>query len=119
MIYRVLMDGEEIAGRVHIADTFIKRFKGLLFKKVLEEEEGLLINPCSQVHTIGMNFSIDVVFLSTSGEVVHTQADMTPGAVSPFIRNCQQILELKSGIIEKKGIIKGKRIAFDPISADV
>lgn len=115
---RALIDGREIAGSVRMANTFMERLKGLLFEKELHEEQGLLINPCNQVHTIGMKFNIDVVFLAKSGEVIHIEREMTPGKVSPFIKHCHQILELKEGIIEKKCIIIGKRIAFDPIYND-
>ena len=112
---RVWRDGQEIARNVRIADNFIKRFKGLLFDKELQEEQGLLIVPCSQVHTIGMKFNIDVVFLSKSGEVIHTESDMIPGVIGPHIRNCDRVLELKDGTIRKKRIARGQRIAIDPI----
>lgn len=115
-MYRVLMNGEEIAGRVEIANTFFSRLKGLLHRKGLDEEEGLLIRPCNQVHTFGMKFDIDVVFLSGSGDVLHIQPNMAPGAVSPFIHKCHQVLELKSGIIEDRKIIAGKNLAFDPVN---
>lgn len=113
--YRVLMDGEEIAANVRIADSFIKRFKGLLFVDGISQDEGLLISPCNQVHTLGMKFDIDVVFLSKSGEILHTEENMSPGIVGPSIRKCHQVLELKAGVIEKKKIANGRKIAFDPI----
>ena len=116
--YRALMDGQEIAANVRIADTFLKRFIGLLREKEIKAHDGLLIDPCNQVHTFGMKFDIDVVFLSKSGEIVHTESEMTPGNISPTIKKCRTVLELKAGTIEEKSIIKGKRIAFDPIYID-
>lgn len=116
--YRALMDGQEIATKVRIANTFFKRFIGLLCDKKIEAHEGLLIDPCNQVHTFGMKFDIDVVFVSKSGEIIHTESQMTPGKVSPTIIKCQKVLELKSGTVEKKCIMNGKRIAFDPIYND-
>lgn len=112
---RVWRDGQEIARNVRIADNFIKRFKGLLFDNELQEEQGLLIVPCSQVHTIGMKFCIDVIFLSKSGEVIHTESDMIPGVIGPHIPHCDRILELKDGTIRKKRIARGQRIAFGPV----
>jgi len=112
--YRVLRNGQKIAGEVHIANTFAKRLKGLLFKKELNEDRGLLIRPCSQVHTIGMKFNIDVVFLSNSGEVIHTEIDMEPGNISPRIKLCNQILELKGGTIRKLSITRGQQMVLEP-----
>jgi uncharacterized membrane protein (UPF0127 family) len=56
--------GKVIAGKVMIANTFLKRLKGLLTSNGLEEDEGLIIKPCNSVHSFGMRFSIDLVFLS-------------------------------------------------------
>jgi len=112
---KVLRNGQKIAGDVYVADTFLTRLKGLLFKKEMNEDKGLLIRPCSQVHTIGMKFNIDVVFLSNSGEVVHTEIDMEPGSVSPHIKFSNQILELKGGTIRKLSITRGQQMTLEPI----
>ena len=112
--YRAWRDGQEIAQNIRMADTFIKRLKGLLFEESLEEEQGLLITPCNQVHTLGMKFPIDVVYLTKEGEVIHTQSAVAPNAVGPCIRSCSRVLELKEGTVRKKRIAMGQRIAFDP-----
>lgn len=116
MMYRVLIEGEEIASRVIIANTFFQRLKGLLKKKKIDDDEGLLIQPCNQVHTLGMKFDIDVIFISKLGEIIHIEANMSPGCVSPLISKSQMVLELKSGIVSDKSIVKGKRVAFDPVT---
>lgn len=113
MLYRALIDGNVIANRIKISNKFFKRMIGLLFKKKIEYNEGLLIYPCKQVHTFWMNFDIDVLFLSKTGEILHIEKSMLPGNVSKYIRNCHQVLELKGGTAVKKGIIEGKRVAFD------
>lgn len=115
---KVYREHQEIAGDVRIADTFFSRFKGLLFDKGLAEGEGLLIRPCGQVHSIGMKFVIDVIFLTKSGEVVYTEKEMAPGAIGPNVRNCFQVLELQCGTIEKMGITAGQQITFYPVHND-
>ena len=47
-----------------IADTSQKRRTGLLKHSNLAAGEGLWIVPCEAVHTFGMNFPIDVLYLS-------------------------------------------------------
>lgn len=115
---KVLRDNQEIATDVRIADTFITRFKGLLFDKELGEGQGLLIRPCGQVHSIGMKFVIDVIFLTKSGEVVYTEKEMAPGAIGPNVRHCAQVLELRSGTIDKMGITAGQLITFSSFHND-
>jgi uncharacterized membrane protein (UPF0127 family) len=53
-----------LADRADIADTSAKRRTGLLKHNGLQPGEGLWIVPCEAVHTFGMNFAIDVLFLS-------------------------------------------------------
>lgn len=46
-----------------IASTFLQRLKGWLGKRRPPDGGGILFRRCNSVHTIGMRFSIDVVFL--------------------------------------------------------
>lgn len=113
MGYRCCMDGNEIIGTIRVADKFFTRLRGLLFKDEIGDDEGLLILPCNQVHTIGMKFNIDVVFLSQAGEVLYFEKVMLPGKISPIIKGCKKVLELKEGTIRSKDIRIGKLIEFE------
>ena len=113
IMYRVLLDGEVIASRVGVAESFIRRMVGLLRHKKIDRGEGLLIRPCCQVHTFYMHFDIDVLFLSKTGEILYIEESLGPGMVSPFVKKCYQVLELKSGTVKEKGIMVGNRVAFD------
>ena len=53
----------QIATSVEIAESGARRSKGLLGRKGLGPGEGLWIVPCEAVHTFGMQFSIDLVYL--------------------------------------------------------
>ena len=50
----------------HVLKTssVMERMQGLMCRKPLKEDEALLIQPCSSIHTIGMCYDIDAVFLS-------------------------------------------------------
>jgi uncharacterized membrane protein (UPF0127 family) len=102
--YKALMNGKVIADKVYKADRFFKRMIGLMGKKDIAENEGLLIYPCRQIHTFFMRFPIDVLFLSKSGEILFLKEKMEPGFVSPSVKDCFYVLELKGGTISKKGI---------------
>lgn len=96
---RVHKDGILIADDVSIADRYLERLIGLLKHQSLDENEGLLINPCKQVHTIGMKYSIDVLFLSKDNKVLHFENSLPPGKISRYIKNAATVLELKAGKI--------------------
>src|ERR1700675_1065772 len=65
-----------VAGRGEIADTSAKRRAGLLKDTGLEPGEGLWIAPCEAVHTIGMKFAIDVLFLDRKKKVLKIKPAM-------------------------------------------
>jgi len=88
-----------VATEVKIAASFWTRLKGLIGKKGLNKEEGLLITPCNIIHTWGMNFSIDVLFLSVSNEVVYILEHIPPNKVSPYIKKAAFVIELPAGRI--------------------
>ena len=44
--------------KVKIADKFFSRLLGLMFRKNLESNHGLLIVPCNSIHMLFMRFSI-------------------------------------------------------------
>ena len=48
---------------IEIADTFLSRLCGLMFRSPLKPQQGLLLAPCNSVHMLFMRFAIDVVYL--------------------------------------------------------
>lgn len=102
-----------VADKVKVADTVISRFIGLLNRKSFEEGEGLLIVPCNSIHSFGMKFSFDAVFLDKSNKVRFVIKNMHPWKVSPVIFNVNQVLELPAGTIERAEINIGDTLKFN------
>lgn len=86
------------------ADTFFKRFAGLLGRKELPAKTGLLITPCKQVHSLFMGFSFDIVFLTEEYRVAHLVPSMKPFKCSPLVRNAAHVLEVPEGTIQAADI---------------
>ncbi|WP_373484185.1 DUF192 domain-containing protein [Acetobacterium sp.] len=93
----ILKNDKVLFSEVKLADRFITRLVGLLRTAGLSENQGLLLKNCNQVHTFGMKFSIDAIFLSKKGDILHIEQEMKPGKVSPHIKKAYWVLELKSG----------------------
>ncbi|NPV90013.1 MAG: DUF192 domain-containing protein [Firmicutes bacterium] len=86
-----------LGDRVSVADGFWTRLKGLLGRRELESGEGLLLIPCASVHTMGMKFSIDVVFVSVAGRVLRVVPRLAPGKIGASVRGARYVLELPAG----------------------
>lgn len=84
-----------------IANTFLKRLKGLLGRSDLPEGHGMLIYPCKQIHSFFMKFPFDAIFLTRDNRVVFFMEDIKPNITSPFISKAYSVLELPAGTIRK------------------
>ncbi|MDD2211520.1 MAG: DUF192 domain-containing protein [Clostridia bacterium] len=112
-IARIRKNGILIADQVSIADSFFKRLTGLLKHQSLAGEAGILLSPCKQVHTIGMKFSIDVIFLSVNDQIVHIEHSMPPGKFSKYVRSADRVLEVKAGLVLKQELKPGDHLHIE------
>lgn len=92
--------GEKLVAQVEIANTFLARLKGLMFRKTLTQDAGLLLDPCPQIHTCFMRFAIDVVFLDCTNRVVAVLENMKPWRMSKFYRQSRRTLEVNGGLLQ-------------------
>ena len=104
--------GTELAHRVRKADTFWKRLKGLQGLRALLPGEALWIVPCRGVHTRGMAFPIDVLFLDGSRTVVSMEENLQPGRFAPIRWKARTVLELPFGTLRESRTGAGDRILF-------
>ena len=87
-----------LASDLEVADTAAKRNKGLLGRKGLASGGGLWITPCESVHTIGMQFAIDLVYLDRKFRVRKVRSAVPPWRLSACLI-AHSILELPAGTI--------------------
>jgi len=85
-----------LATALAVADTHWTRLRGLLglSSNDFGHGHGLWIVPCRGVHTLGMGFPIDVVYLDRSMKVIHIQNELAPWRFSPVRVQAQSVLEL-------------------------
>jgi hypothetical protein len=103
-----------LAEAVEVADTSRKRRAGLLKRQSLPSGEGLWIAPCEAVHTIGMRFSIDVLYLDRSRKVLKIRHDMVPGRLSVCLR-AYGVLELPAGTAAATRTAVGDQLQFQKV----
>ena len=103
---------EVIAHKVFTGDNFFRRLFGLLFKRPLNNGEALLIKGCKSIHTMGMRYSIDVLFIDEGGKVLSIFKNMGPWRFTPYIAEAESVLESRFGSLNGKTIKEGDRIIF-------
>lgn len=94
------------------ASTWWSRLRGLLGTDALPEGNGLWIHPCTGIHSIGMRYEIDVLFLDPKMRVVGLYSRFPRNRISRIFRNALGVLELPGGMIERTGTEVGDEIAF-------
>lgn len=109
---RNLTRGTALGTRIDVADTSQKRRTGLLRHTHLAEGEGLLISPCEGVHTFGMKFPIDVVYVNRQRIVVKLRPDMARGRISLCL-SAHSVIELPVGAIQASKTERGDQLAFE------
>lgn len=100
-----------LAETADVADTSAKRRTGLLKHDCLRKGEGLWIAPCEAVHTFGMKFPIDVVYLNRKKKVLKIRSSMKQRRVSACLR-AHSVLELPAGMAAETDTVMGDQLEF-------
>ena len=87
--------GEDGGPVVFVAATRRARLLGLAGLREMPPRSALLLPGCSSVHTFGMRFAIDVLFLDEHREVVGERRGMRPCRVA-WQRGAKAALEFPS-----------------------
>jgi uncharacterized membrane protein (UPF0127 family) len=104
---------EIISSRVFIADSFFRRFSGLLFRKPLKSGEVFILKNCRSIHTIGMRYSLDAAFMDNDGKIIAVFENFGPWKITPYIAKAVSVLEARSGFLKKRLLAVGDRIIFE------
>lgn len=103
---------ETILQDIIIAKHVLSRLKGLLFVKKPKKGLGLYLTPCKAVHTLGMRYAIDVIFLDAQNQVLKLIPSLKPNRVSPFIWKAHAVLETAGGFLDETDIQPCDQLEF-------
>jgi uncharacterized protein len=80
------------------ATTALSRLLGLagLDRRDIPPRHGLLLRRCRSVHTFGMRFDLDLIFLSPAGQVIAVERGVPPSRIRAR-RDAAAVLERPSG----------------------
>ena len=81
---------------VHVAAGPFARLRGLAGLDDLPGEHGLLLPRTRSVHTLGMRFALDLVWLGRDGAVVEVEEGVAPRRHA-MARNARSVVEARAG----------------------
>ncbi|MFN7949132.1 MAG: DUF192 domain-containing protein [Blastocatellia bacterium] len=102
--------GECLAGRVRLANTALTRLRGLLGRWRLESDEALWLRPCNGIHTIGMLFAIDAIFLDQELRIVRLIENLRPFRVTMPHLQARSVLEMAAHSVARFQLRTGDQL---------
>lgn len=101
---------------VEVADTPAERATGLMFRRTLGSDEGMLFD-FRKTRPVFMwmkdtYLSLDMLFIAADGRIVHIVERTTPLSIAPISSTApvRAVLELPAGTVAASGIRRGDRV---------
>jgi uncharacterized protein len=116
--------GKEAAFEVEIADTPAKREMGLMYRRDLADDHGMLfIFPDQSVLTFWMKntpIPLDMIFIGGDLKIVGIVREAAPFTLSPRSVDApsRYVLELNGGVAKQRGIEVGDKVRFEGVSGE-
>jgi uncharacterized membrane protein (UPF0127 family) len=98
---------------VEVARALGARLRGLLGRSGWGDRDGLLIDPCSSVHTLFLRFAIDVVFLDADDRIVAIER-LARNRLGRIHARARRALELPGGTADRFLLRPGDQVRFSP-----
>lgn len=115
-----MMRGDEVwVRRTARAATWLTRLRGLLGRCALGPDAALLIERCGVVHTVGMRFAIDLVFLDRAWQVTRVVQNVPPGRLMVGGGwRATRVLESEAGCLDVAALRIGEALTWRPDAAE-
>ncbi len=101
----------------HFANTVLKRMVGLLNRGQFDKGEGLLLDRCYGIHTFGMRFPIDVLFLDEDLCVIRAVKALPPYRTC-VVKKSVYVLEVPVGALDTSRTGEGDQIQIRTANSD-
>lgn len=103
-----------LASMVRMAVDPLARVKGLLGRDTLPAGEALVFPECHSIHTVGMRFPIDAIFVDKRWRVVALRPRLGPGRLVFPVWNAWGVVEMASGALERVPLQVGDQLNLLP-----
>ena len=101
-----------LGSRVGLASSWWSRLRGYLWRSEPRLGEGILLVECNAIHTFGMSFDLDVVFLDGKGRVLELVRALRPWRKPRRVSGATYVLEVPVGTIDISGTQVGDELTW-------
>ena len=108
--YRLLLNGDVLVDRLIMAESVFARMRGLLGRKHLPKSSAMLLRPCNSIHTVGMRFPLDVIFVDASVRVTRTIGNLKPNRFALGGQGAKAAIEAQAGWLDLSAIRPGTQL---------
>ncbi len=99
---------------VTVANTSFTRLRGLIGRLRLRSSEGLWVVPSSGVHTFGLLFPLDLIYLDSDCQVIRQIESFPVFRIAPLKIHAASVLELPAYSIYTSQTQPGDRLLICP-----
>lgn len=96
--------GTVVAQNAGLANNWLTRLRGLIGRRNLGPGEGLIIKPCSSIHTFFMAFPIEILFVDEANRVLRATEPIDAWRIGPIVAKARYVVELPEGTISASQI---------------
>lgn len=108
-----LAEGKQLLiNDVMLTESMSERMRGLLFRPPLQSNQALLIKPCSSIHTFGMSYPLDLVFLSKTFKVNKIVANLKPLRMASSFGS-HMVIEMLAGSLSNTPITNNTQLIWE------
>jgi uncharacterized membrane protein (UPF0127 family) len=107
-----------LGNRIAMAESRWARARGLLGRPAIQPGEGMMLTGCHGIHTWGMRYVLDVIFVDRQGHVVRTYAGLPPRRLTAWQRRAAYALEVPAGTIQATATQVGDTLVWLPVEVD-
>ncbi len=93
--------GINLQQRVTVAGNFFARLVGLLGTVKPDPQKAFYIDPCMGLHTLGMKYPIDVVFLNSERKVIKLLPNLSPNRITRIMLSAKCAIELPPNTLSR------------------
>lgn len=107
--------GTVVAQDAGLANTWLGRLRGLTGRRGLDAGCGLVIVPCSSIHTFFMAFPIEVLFVDKGNHVLLATSPIEAWRIGPIVPKAHYVVELPAGTVAASGTVPGDELEWVPL----
>lgn len=109
---RIVETGCVISRHTLYADSFFQRLTGMLTRNFSDTLDGIVFRNCNAIHTFGMRFETDVIFVDSSNRICAIYPEVKPWRCCGAKCFKATAVELPSGSIAGYGVRIGDFVEF-------